>query len=551
LNSDLVAHYTFEGNAVDLTGNNLNGTIIGTVDFPAGRLANTQTAHFDEQGEYISIPDNELVRIERDLTISTWINNQNAEINSVLTKTFNTNEGPYTSYGINAHGSATGSDPRFVFSVNTDALGEQFLNDTDPYNFNEWYHVVGTYNGSVMRLYVNGVFKSEVAISGNLSYNAAEIVIGDNPSSATTYQGHVDDVRLYSRALTQTEISELYALESKESISVWPGDTNQDDIVSSADLIPIARYYGDVGVAFNEGLAWQETQRLAWDLDENNPARVFADTDGNGIIESADILALYANYSKMIGAPDALKKQESVSNPIELVFLATSLSENETQVEISIAQSNQIPIKGLSFKLAHNAFSNDFEAISNLNLIQGFSKSLSFFRINNQKSELDFAIGSTQSNSLPEKGFIASFVLPIPVVQLENGSLTFKTKRLIDKNGTSIPINPVWKTLVTSVENETEIPTQNFVDQNYPNPFNPSTKIRFGLNETAKVNLEVFDIQGRKVKTILSEIKSAGTYNERVKMEKGFASGLYFYRLRIEGVSGFQQIFTRKMLLVK
>jgi uncharacterized delta-60 repeat protein len=551
LESDLVAHYTFEGNTNDITGNDLNGSVNGLVDFPDGRHANTQTAHFDEQGEYIFIPDNPLFRLENKLTISAWVNNQNSAINYVFSKVYNSETGPYTSFGINAHGNATGNDPRFVFSLNTLNTGETFLNDTDQYNYNEWYHVVGTYDGAFMRLYVNGELKAEEPKVNNIDYNTESIIIGDNPLSTDVYQGNIDDVRLYSRALSSDEIKALYTIESQELIVVWPGDTNKDGIVSSADLIPIARYYGETFASNSEGIAWKQTLRNPWPSDEGNQYRIFADADGNGIIESADLLALYANYGKIVGAPDALKKQEQITNPIDLVFSAISLSENETQIEISVGYMNSIPIKGLAFKLGHSAFSNGFDGVSNINVIKGFSKSLSYFRVNSQESELDFAIGSTQLEQLPETGFIASFVIPFSKDKLKEGALTFKTKRLIDKNGTSIPINPVWNTLATSVENEIEIPKQNFVDQNYPNPFNPSTQIRFGINETAHVNLEVFDIQGRKVKTILSELKSAGTYNERINMEKGFASGLYFYRLRIDGANGFQQIFTRKMLLVK
>ena len=551
LNSDLVAHYTFEGNAVDLTGNNLNGTIIGTVDFPAGRLANSQTAHFDEQGEYISVPDNQLLRLERDLTISAWVNNQNSEINFVFSKVYNSNEGPFTSYGLNTHGNATGADPRFVFSTNTSNSGETFLNDTDQYNYNQWYHVVGTYDGSFMRLYVDGVLKAEEQKVGNIEFTSEAIFIGDNPSSASTYQGHVDDVRLYSRALSLAEISALYALESKESIAVWPGDTNQDTIVSGADLIPIARFYGDVGVASNEGLDWKEIQRLEWDLDGNNPARVFADTDGNGQIEAADVLALYANYGKTVGNPDPVGKMNSIFEEVTVHFSSQILDANHTIVNVVLENPSEVPIQGVAFKFKNSALNLTDNTVTVDYVHPGFTKAMNFFMANSEKHQVDFALGTTSKNIEKVSGLITSFVLKGNAERLELEDSKMITSRVISTNGIAVPVNLKWGAFQTHLEENQEIPKETFVDQNYPNPFNPSTQIRFGLSESATVRLEVFDIQGRRVKSILNETKNAGMYTQLVNMDKGFASGVYFYRLQVLGVNGMHQVFTRKMLLVK
>ena len=75
-----------------------------------------------------------------------------------------------------------------------------------------------------------------------------------------------------------------------------------------------------------------------------------------------------------------------------------------------------------------------------------------------------------------------------------------------------------------------QAPASFSLDQNFPNPFNPETRIRFSLPERAFVTLEVYDPLGRKVSTVLSGEKEAGTHAMTFDAS-GLASGVYLYRL--------------------
>ncbi len=95
-----------------------------------------------------------------------------------------------------------------------------------------------------------------------------------------------------------------------------------------------------------------------------------------------------------------------------------------------------------------------------------------------------------------------------------------------------------------------ELPIINYDLRNYPNPFNPETKIVFDLPESGKVKLEIYNIKGQKVKTLLDCYMSPGRsemlWNSKDDNGKRVSSGVYFYRLQTPTI-----ILTKKMMLLK
>lgn len=100
----------------------------------------------------------------------------------------------------------------------------------------------------------------------------------------------------------------------------------------------------------------------------------------------------------------------------------------------------------------------------------------------------------------------------------------------------------VW---IAAVEKGTEIPNEFFLAQNYPNPFNPTTTIRYGLPKTAGVTLDIFNVLGQKVLTIVDAEQEAGYYT--VQFHGGrIASGVYIYQITAGEFRA-----SRKLLLMK
>jgi hypothetical protein len=133
---------------------------------------------------------------------------------------------------------------------------------------------------------------------------------------------------------------------------------------------------------------------------------------------------------------------------------------------------------------------------------------------------------------------------PDDTVRLVNDGFTYPAVEDVIR----VSINPV----ATSTEVEGSVPEGFRLGQNYPNPFNPSTQIGFELSQTDHVRLEVFDILGQRVATLMNGTISAGahvvTWNGLRSDGQEAATGTYVYRIELASGAGVQ---TRKMLLVR
>jgi hypothetical protein len=136
----------------------------------------------------------------------------------------------------------------------------------------------------------------------------------------------------------------------------------------------------------------------------------------------------------------------------------------------------------------------------------------------------------------------------------------------IDLTSTDAQIWPVWMDNSTgtyqiwtapiefsavSVDDPFLVPKSFELKQNYPNPFNPSTIVGFQISETGYVSLEVFDILGKKVISLVNETKSPGFYEIELNTDNllnnnKLHSGTYFYRLSVNGYTD-----TKSMILIK
>jgi hypothetical protein len=129
------------------------------------------------------------------------------------------------------------------------------------------------------------------------------------------------------------------------------------------------------------------------------------------------------------------------------------------------------------------------------------------------------------------------------VVRFE-GEYTLESVIVADVNARSIT------PMIGSAQKQSELPTTYTLSQNYPNPFNPSTSICFGLPEAAEVRLEVFNLLGQRVVTLLNQQMEAGNHtaewDSQNELGQAVSSGVYFYRLETPRFTE-----SKKMVLLK
>jgi hypothetical protein len=189
----------------DSSGNNFTGTLVGDPQWqPAsGKLGGA--LEFDGDGDYVRIGNEAIFDFTNEITVAAWVNiTEVPELwTAIVTK------------GNSAWRLSTYRDERkFHFSVTIYDLGLTYVHGEEEVGIGEWHHVCGTYDGAYVRLYIDGVedpaSRLDVAYSGRITSNDFDVCIGENSEKPGRYwHGLIDDVRIYSYALSQHEVKKI------------------------------------------------------------------------------------------------------------------------------------------------------------------------------------------------------------------------------------------------------------------------------------------------------------------------------------------------------
>jgi hypothetical protein len=177
---------------------------------------------------------------------------------------------------------------------------------------------------------------------------------------------------------------------------------------------------------------------------------------------------------------------------------------------------------------------------TNLNTFGGYENGAWLIRAEGTAGSTFDRITVTPESGTIQPGGSQTIQITFDATGLSNNTYTGEVN--ITSNGGSITI-PI--DFIVGVDDLIEKPVSFELHQNYPNPFNPSTKINYSLPASSKVSLVVYDILGRKIKTLVNEFQNAGKYNVDFNAEH-LSSGVYFYRLSAGRFSE-----TRKLLLLR
>jgi hypothetical protein len=127
--------------------------------------------------------------------------------------------GDYADIGVRIARSIAGTTPTFDFVTLASSYGGQNdrLLSTTLIPTNVWVSFAASYDGTTKKLFVNGLLDNSVAYSTQLNWNfnfAGEAIGGGFPIQAESFDGIIDDIRIYNRALSPSEVQQLYVVES-------------------------------------------------------------------------------------------------------------------------------------------------------------------------------------------------------------------------------------------------------------------------------------------------------------------------------------------------
>jgi hypothetical protein len=194
---DLIAHWTFDDGsgpgAADATGNGLDGTLMGETAWVEGIRGGG--LEFDGDGDDVDVGTDAAFDITDRITVAAWVqvNAFDMDWQTIIAKG-DTAWRLSRSQGDNLHFACTGMWPEWVH-------GQTNVND------GQWHHVAGVFDGSEIRLYVDGELDASAKTQGSINVNDHPVWIGGNPEHpGRAWNGRIDDVHIYTYALNAEEV---------------------------------------------------------------------------------------------------------------------------------------------------------------------------------------------------------------------------------------------------------------------------------------------------------------------------------------------------------
>jgi hypothetical protein len=203
----LIAWYPFNLDMLDASGNGNHGVPVGGLVATTDRFGTPSGAYeFNGVNSYISIANStSLSSVDTALTQAAWVEFYGA---SLIGQAF----GPVTM-------KSASSENAFMYRMlATPAAGmgiainnwNTFASGAYPFELNQWYHIASVWNGAAVEFYVDGARIDSIPLAVTMTSDTRAMTIGgDVPGILEIFYGKIDDVRLYTRALTGDDVREL------------------------------------------------------------------------------------------------------------------------------------------------------------------------------------------------------------------------------------------------------------------------------------------------------------------------------------------------------
>ena len=213
---NLVAYFPFNNNALDYSGFNNNGMLFGTIISAVDRFGNPCGAlKFNGVDSYIEVPNSvTLQSISKAFSVTCWF-----KIDSLP---FQNDYKWLTLICKGKHSLESDNNPQYrvqtfqsnlqsTISINTDFTEYDYNHKNHPLERGKWNFYAVTYDGNVIKAFLNNARIWEFPYSKNLTNNTESMYIGrDDPGSTELFCGSLDDLRIYSSGLSDSEVLSIY-----------------------------------------------------------------------------------------------------------------------------------------------------------------------------------------------------------------------------------------------------------------------------------------------------------------------------------------------------
>jgi hypothetical protein len=198
--SNLVGAWGFDepsGSTVsDSSGKGNTGTITGATRTTGGKVGGALS--FNGTSDWVTIPDSNSLDVTSGVTMEAWV--RPTAIGSAWRAVMLKEQAGDLIYALYA-GDSKGRAAADVFTT-----ADKGLSGTTATPLNAWTHLAATYDGTTLRIYVNGVQAASKPVSGTIRTSTGVLRIGGNSIWGEWFAGLIDEVRVYNTALTAAEI---------------------------------------------------------------------------------------------------------------------------------------------------------------------------------------------------------------------------------------------------------------------------------------------------------------------------------------------------------